>query len=631
VRARSPRPEELVTPTLRRSPAPGHACSRRAIGLGLIAAWTSTLSATATTLGCAAHSEETAVAPSEPAAPAPSSVVGLPSPPARRFEPARLEASIDGVGVVLDAASAVLTAWSDEPTDLRVQIEATALQIGVGAQLFSSFDFARPFVMEASFPRADDGALEDTFGALYASIPAIDPRGLVDALPETRKPRSIGDRLWQVEQDEVSLFLREDAGALVVATERAALDRAASLPRQLGPGPRVRLAFSGIQPAYDEPWSSDPIIVIEQILERASAYRFGMDFEKDHDLVTTLTASAPLDALGVDLLGAPLRAPTLLGDRLPGGAAAAVQLTDVSLKRAEDYLRSEVPTLEIPAPFDVDVKRLANALADLLGEAGGETVLALYVDSKQQVALVLATRLRDESRARGTLRTVLQTTQTLFAAHSRLVVDVPDYRYSASFATDAEKIGGVAVDRLRVTVPKIMQRNAAVRGLGVLLGRSKPKLEVLGAVRDGFGVIVIGPGSRSVLSQILAGNVADDLEVQGALPRVRELTGGCQLCVVADARQMLHLTALVRAHAADDATERRSWEKLGKRLMGSAVRGVVLFGVRVTDREGHFAASIPRELLFAPRKDTRIVEEIVVGDASGRPVPVRPTDLLPLP
>lgn len=580
--------------------------------------------------GCSRATPGEAVAPVETPPTTPGDAA-LPPPPPPRFEPARLEASIDGVGVVLDATSAVLTAWGDEPVDLRVQMEATALQVGVGAQFFTSFDFARPLVMEASFPRADDGALEDSFGSLFASIPAIDPRGLIDALPETRKPRSVGDRLWQLEEDGVPVFLREDAGALVVATDRPSLDRAASLPRQLGPGARIRLAFSGIEPAYEEPWSNDPIILIEQVIERAKAYRFGMDFEKDHDLVATLTASAPLDALGVDLLGSPLRAPTLLGDRLPGGPAAAVQLTDISLKRAEDYLRNEVPTFDIPAPFDVDVKILANAVADLLSEAGGETVMALYVDSKQQVALVVATRLRDEARARSTLRTVLQTTQALFSAHSKLVIDVPDYRYSASFAVDAEKLGGVAVDRLRVTVPKTMQSNAAVRGLGVLFGRTKPKLEVLGAVRDGFGVIAIGPGSRGVLTKILADNVADDLEVQGALPKVRELTGGCQVCVVTDARQMLHLTALVRAYAADSTSERKAWEKLGKRLMGSTVRGTAVFGVRLTDREGHFAVSIPRELLFAPRKDTKLVQEIVIGDDSGKPVPVRPTDLLPFP
>ena len=437
-----------------------------------------------------------------------------------------------------------------------------------------------------------------------AVFTSTDGQRTLDGLPAPLAPQPLGDGLWQLVAEGMSVFFRPKADALELAASRVEqLDVASGLRAQVPTGadvPRINVSVTNI-PAVDIDISellplpdalARPMSAIINDLDSA---QLAADFGTDRALMVRASADAPFERLGLDPIGPATTQPSELAKALPGDAIGAWLMPWGDPKLLHEVLDRYVPVDQIPAPFDGYVGDVMGGSHELLDLIEGEVLSTAYVE-KGKLSVVLAGEVEDEAQARKATRALFEAATKALEDHIALVGGSADHKYSVSFKRDAIKVGSGRGDLFKVTIPKNMHDD--VEELSWFLGAKKPQLEIASVIVDGKLIVVMGAGQKATVSQI--GKRGDGLEGGGGLALARKLSDGCQYCMFVDPVELGEFALTVIQSSPDEAKQVQDAAKKGLASLAKlGLDGELALGLRLSTGQGMLGLGVPKDLLFA--------------------------------
>lgn len=564
---------------------------------------------------------ESVPADAAPAAAAPVIATAPPGP----IHKVRIRASVEGADDMMNWVESIARRTNpEEALDVRTQIQADLLQSGFKPGFYESLDFAGMFAIEVGWPFPDVGQApprpEDWE---YAGvIPTHDARRLLDSMPDTQKPQPLSDGLWELINDGMSVKLREKSKTLEFGREIADLDRAGSLPTEIGAGRRLRARAWDLPAEWKDatPWlGSNPgpmLRPLADVLRELEAVQLEADMGTDRDVVALVAATAPFSKLGLDPIGAPATGESTIAAALPSRPAFAMQMPWGDPALLHRMIDDNVDPSGVPAPFDRVVSEAIAGIHGVLDQVRDETLMTLYVDKKGRATWLMAARVADDAKMLEHVRTLMGAAQKAFQAHIALQGDEKDKRYTVAVKRDV-KMGRAKADRFTVTVPAFMADDVAP--LAMMVGAKKPKLEAYSMVHDGVAILAVGAGAKTVITDVaknLGRSRKTSLEADGGLALARTIDGGCQFCLAADPLMAARLYFVAKRDGGKNDKAGPALEKLDK----IGVHGQFAFAITVADRRGSIGFAFPRELIDANPKSGRklndLIQEVDAADAS---------------
>lgn len=570
-------------------------------------------------------------APVEPAPQADVGPGGAPISAAGNRPPVELihvESHIHGLDDMMAGVDKVLASWTDEGGSWKARVQAILLSTGYGPGMLDAIDLEGQLAAKVAYPHPGQAHAGPTDATLSVSIPTTDNQALLDSLPGAYRPQPMGDDMWQLIQGELRYLMRATPDSMQVGFEPAQLDQAGALVAQPAQGRRVQVRAWNIPKDDIDPnavlgGGGDFGRKLGEVVQALEALEAELDFGADRDLQLVGRIEAPFDRLPLEVYGAPLTQASPVASRLPGNAAVYADLSwgdPAPLHRGIDRM---VDTTAVPPPFDTVVKDVVQGTHGLLDALAQEVMFATYLDDKRQATMLVAAKLADDERARKGVRALLGAAERALSAHIALVGDDPEYRYKVTYKQDGVGLPGGKADTFKVTVPKYMADDA--KPAAALLGRKKQALEVLVFIEDGYGFVAVGAGGRKLLSQI-ARNLRNapkaHLESEGGLELARAASGGCSLCVGVDVEQAARVMATLSADSGEGDPAKA--EKLLDKVDDIELEGAVALGAAVDGKRGTLALGVSKALMFADRKQTRALEEIVDDYFNARSSPPMP-------
>jgi hypothetical protein len=522
-------------------------------------------------------------------------------------------ASVSGLGEMLDAAEQIHAQWiPPEPgaprLDLQSLIDVELVQLGFDPGWLANVDLDGFHTVAMGLPHEGQIGVGLADYELAATIASRNPTTLVDALPPHAAPEPLEPNLWQIEtQDGLRLLLRARPDTLEIATSFTQLDSLDATRRALQPGPgdpRVRLSLSHFD---EDVLELGPLLQErgvapdkQQAIIDAVELQLRADFGSDRDLMLHFAFIAPF---GDTLVGGPILTDTSsLAKLLPTGALAVMVQSwaqPVTLGKLRQQLTNQQPQKSVP-PL---VQQLLLHGDDLVAQFGSENAMAIYVDAKGRATLLFLTSVADEQATKTAVR-------ELFAVIERAT---PKLQGSTRVTVkrDAWAVGKQRSDVLSLEFPGDLRDT--LDGMPWLLGTGTPTLELSATVGAGKLVIAIGSGQRELLETLvprLSGSSDEGLERGGGLARARELTGGCQGCIVVDPVATAHgVLAILKASPDADRAFRKQLDTARKRLLG--LGGEISMAARYDAQRWEFAVNIPKTLLLlGPDMAPRILESV---------------------
>ncbi len=536
----------------------------------------------------------------------------------------RLTGHIAGVGDMLDGGTKLITRWGEPfgapPTDLRGLLAMGLIQSGFGPGFLDSLALDQVHGFELAYPHEDQAWATEQDVELVASLAATDPVRAIESLPAAMQPQPLGQNLWQISEEDFSFYLRASQAAVELGLTVESLDRAAAL-RSGAPDPRVRLKATNLPKGDIDLRELIPLPgragqVVGSIIDEATSAELVGDFGTDRDLFVRVGLDAPFERLGLEPLGAAATQPSTLAPVLPGDAIGTVVMPWGNPRLLHEMLDKGIPINQIPAPFNSYVGEVIKGSHAVLDQVRGEVLASAYLDGKQQMVLVLAAEVKDEAAARAALRDIWGAAEKAFGDHIALTGGSADHKYSVEFKTDAVKVGKHEADSFTLTVPKDMEKDVEL--LGSLLGRKKPKLEVITLVADGKAMVLIGAGARGLATEVgrRIGKSGKDLglETEGGLALARKLADGCHFCVALDAVELFRWSFAFTADNPDEpAAVRKHARESADKLRKFDLQGQLALAARFDAGRGALGVGVPKTLLFPDAKQLEILIERFKG------------------
>lgn len=558
-----------------------------------------------------------------------------PAVPRKPIEKIQLHGSASGIKDMLAAGTKLISTWSPpEPgapaIDLETLVSMTLIQQGFGPGFFDSLRLDDVHAFEFAYPQDGQSGTSEADIELAVALSASDPVRAIESLPAASQPQPLGNNLWQMAADGLSIYLRASADAVEVALAMDQLERAAGLRQKVPAGARIRLGASNIPPGDIDVGDLLPMPgsnVATSVLNETTAVEFIGDFGSDRDLSARLDVSAPFQRLGLDPIGPASQAPSELAQVLPGEAMAVWSMPWGNPKLLHGVLDRQIPVNQIPAPFDSYVGDVMRGSHGMLDQIQDEVLIAAYLDSKQQLTLVLAAEVKDEAAARTAMRGIWQAAEKAFADHIALVGSAPEHEYEVDFKADAVKVGKAKADSFTLTLSKDLADDGDLAVFDSLVGRKSPKLEVLTVISEGKLIVTIGLGGRGIMADIgrQIGKPAskDSLEAEGGLALARTLTDGCQYCVAIDPIEVLRMVLTIQADDPDNNEQTRKRAREGTSTLAKlGVEGQVALSLRMESDRGSLGMLVPKRLLFVdPAKAAKILAVFESLDDGPKGVP----------
>jgi len=578
--------------------------------------------------------EKTAADAAAPLAAESQGVAAIASPETAKTQ---VRASIEGLDDIFSAILALGERVDPEnPWDARSNIQALLLTSGFGPAFLENIDLASLHALALAIPTDDDEPGVPDLD-IAGTIAVINGRLVLENMPASNRPRSLGGGLWELSLPDTDrrLLLREQARSIDFSFDTPGLDQAAGLRADGGTGRRIRMRAwdlpvddfdLGGQLGRDAP----PELVhnLDDIGHDLQAVSVELDIGTRRDLVLVGDLEAPFHRIGLDTVGEPRAVPSRLESMLPANPDAVLTLSLGDLAPLSRVLREEVPLGEIPDPFGALARDALSHTTALIDHVGNESVWALYFSNKGEAALLMAAAVDDEHAARAAVRGLVEATYETLEAQRKLVGKSAGGKFEVGHKLDGLSVSGNKADQLWMTVPKDLQED--VKPVSMFMARNR--LEAFFVVRDHVAVVTIGAAARATMTTFLRGlqkppkpNLGDD----AGLVRIRGAMGGCQLCISVDAVELLRMRLAARRAVIEDRTTLREFRKANASLLKMRMDAKSSFGARIDNDRASVASVVPQSLLFAPVPTARKLVEITTLSYRGPRAPQEPEPVEP--
>lgn len=534
------------------------------------------------------------------------------SRPPPQGKPVQLQASVEGVGDLLQLVKQATTAWNPKnPIDANAWIQAALLQFGYGPGMWTSLDLTGVMAADSSFfPEDPTNGLR-----LTGSLAAVSPKGIMDGMPSGRRPQPLGNGMWELVQGDLRVLLREQAKSLEFALSPADLERAPAVAKAAAGGRRLEVHASDLPPGM---LSADIIPMLPGGLRRQVSAILGettrasleLDAGTDRDLVLAVSADAPFERLGLGPLGAARSQASALEGRLPTGAALVValpwgnpELLHKLLTSAEKYAAQGGPAFEAP------IKAVLQASHAILDQVQHDVVMAVYPGPRGELTVLIAADVKDEVAARKAMHDILATANTAVTTFNTLGGDKKDASFSVSLKANGIKAGGVEGELFSLGMPKNMA--ADLEDARPLL-TDKQQIEIAAVTAGGSAVLTLGHEAKKLATDVAGGLKPaarkTSLATDGGLALARAASQGCHFCV------SISPAALARVALFADEKMRTDKKRLKDLDDAAAVvtrlGGALGVGVRLDPKQGALAAGLSKSLLVLSPADAAQVGKL---------------------
>jgi hypothetical protein len=559
---------------------------------------------------------------------------GVATRPDAVVEKIEITASISGLADVFDMLKDLSTRWNpDSSGDAKAEIQAGLLQMGFAPSFLDNIDLGGAHGVWFAYPQQDDKASAEDVD-LAATVAVIDGRKVIEGAPASSRPQPLGDGMWEIKAADNQRFLIKESGKeLLVGMSPEDVARAAKLRGELKTDKRlyakvINIPADELNPAaiLGVPESTPIIKQLSAVVKELGAIELVGDVGTARDAVLTVSAEAPFSKLGLEPIGAPRASATAVEGKLPGKPMFVSTLSWGDPTLLEKSIHAAVPMGMIPEPFAPIVKQAVDSTVVLLKQIANDVVVALYVDGKGQLSVLIAADVKDEGKAREAMRKISDAIKQGVEAQQTLQGANKDAQIGFEWKPDGAAISGGKADKLILRAPKTMK--GELDDVKWLL--TKDALETISFVKSGTAVVAMGAGAKGLAGDVMKGIAKprkDSLAQHDGLGRVRASMGGCQICasidVVSYLRFRLNLLAANDKAAAKDAKVRLA------ALKKAGDVGDPALGVKVEAKKGALGIVLPKETLFADKAAIDAVKkanELVDGGGVAAPPPVPPTE-----
>jgi hypothetical protein len=532
--------------------------------------------------------------------------------PPPQGKPVQLQASVEGLGDLLQLIKQATTAWNPKnPIDANAWIQAALLQFGYGPGMWTSLDLAGVMAADSTFfPEDPTNGLR-----LTGSLAAVSAKGIMDGMPSGRRPQPLGNGMWELVQGDLRVLLREQARALEFALSPADLERAPAVAKAAVGGRRLEVHASDLPPGM---LSADLIPMLPNGLRRQVSAILGettrasleLDAGTDRDLVLALTADAPFERLGLGPLGAARSQVSALEGRLPAGAALVValpwgnpELLHKMLTSMEKYAAQGGPAFEAP------IKAVMQASHAILDQVQHDVVIAVYPGPRGELTVLIAADVKDEVAARKAMHDILATANAAVTTFNTLGGDKKDASFTVSLKANGIKAGGVEGELFSLGMPKNMASD--LEDARPLL-TDKQQIEIAAVTAGGSAVLTLGYDAKKLATDVAGGLKPGarktSLASDGGLALARTASQGCHFCI------SISPAALARVALFADEQMRTDKKRLKDLDDAAAVvtrlGGALGVGVRLDPKQGALAAGLSKSLLVLTPADAAQVGKL---------------------
>ncbi len=526
--------------------------------------------------------------------------------PNTAMEKIEITASISGLADVFDMVKELNARWApDNSGDAKAEIQAGLLQMGFAPSFLDNIDLAGTHGMWFAYPQQDDAATAADID-MAATVAVIDGRKVIEGAPASSRPQPLGDGMWEIKSGEKQRFLIKEAGKeLLVGMSPEDIAKAAKLRGQLDGSKRLyakvwNIPKDELDPAalFGLPSNTAIAKALSSVLKELGAVELVGDVGTARDAVLTVSAEAPFSKLGIEPIGAPRASATAIEGRLPGKPMFVTTLSWGDPTLLEKSIAAAVPMSMIPEPFTPIVKQAVDNAVVLLKQIANDVVVALYVDAKGQLSVVLAADVKDDAAARDAMRKISDAIKQAVDAQQTLSGTNKDAHIGLEWKADGVALSGGKADRLLLRAPKSMKGELdEVQFLLV-----KDAVETISFVKGNTAVVAIGAGAKGLAGDVMKGigkPRKDSLAQHEGLGRVRASMGGCQLCAAFD--PIAYLRFRLTMLAAKDKTAAKDAKASLAAIKKAGNVGAPGLGVKVEAKKGALGIVLPKETLFADK------------------------------
>jgi hypothetical protein len=569
--------------------------------------------------GCASKSSETpAVEPSQAASP---SDIGegatLDSQPAPKTEIEKIQIAVRTHH--LDTLIKKLETQAARWTGVELSLTGLAASMTGGGAL-SSVDLGGRLSLDAAYPQPGQQARPEDL-EFQSFVPSDDPQALI-AASESMQP--LGEGLWRLTvDDDISALVREEAAGITFATDLSGLDRARSehaSAEALDPRFQLQVEVTNFPRDSIDP---DALLNIRElrdaktlakVIQELTGLRLQLGVLDNDTLQVVGRASAPYDSLGLSALGPARTEASKLTTALPGGAILSAVLSMSNAKPAIQELNSLAKEIgEVPPPFDEAVDGTLNAVRGILRAIEGEVAVSAYLTKKREIAVVIAAQTPNADASRDAIRALMLEVERALKTHIALVGEDPNERYSASFKPDGLGFSKARADILAIDLSKAMTADLP-KSSTLVLGKKRNRVEFLSYVEGDASLIAFGPGARTIMSDYLRGLKsprASSIESLGGLGVARDVTGGCQLCVVVNPYRIAEVVTVI------DKLEPRPakrLEPLREIVKQRSLDAEISIGATLSPQHAALGISLPGALVAPSDEVVQLTRELLASD-----------------
>lgn len=535
-------------------------------------------------------------------------------------------ASIDNLGDIFEAfKKASLSYTPDSATDPMGSLQAQLLTIGFGPGFLGNLDFDGTHVFSTAFPAQGQGGADDS--DFSGSIAVKDGRKMLESTPSAYRPQPLGEGMWELTQDSIRMLIKEAGKELHLGMKVEDLDRAAGLRGEAGSGRRIRvratnIPVDGIDPAelLDLP---DIKIVRDftKVLQELDAVELQTQIGTTSNFEFVTSATAPFHKLGLDPLGRPRTSATAVEKVLPAGPVFVASLAYGDPKMLHKMIDATVPMGMVPEPFKDMATKTVASVHGLLDQVANDVVFALYVDSRGQGTIVIASDVKDDAGTRKALRSLSEVTLSAVEMQKAMAGKDADQAFSATFKQESVKVAGkIKGDKLSIAIPKGFRDD--VRDVQMFV--KKNAFETTTLVKNGIAVVAIGAGGRDVVAKVSSGlekAPKSSLGQDEGLALVRSAMGGCQVCIAGGPSEYMRFRLLLAKGATTDKAAAKAASGELKSLASLGAMGLIGAGIKLEKDAASVGAVIPQRLLYAdPKKVEKFfsIHEFVSEGMTGK-------------
>lgn len=521
--------------------------------------------------------------------------------------PLHVQASVSGLGDVLQLVKQATTAWNPKnPLDASAWVQAMLLQLGYGPGLWNSLDLGGVMAVDATFfAQAPTDDLR-----LIGSVAATNPKGIMEAMPSGQRPQPLGNGLWELARGDMRVLLRETPKTLEFALSKEDLARAASLGADVK-GRRVQVRGSDLPPGLLGGFVPNVLPrglqrQVGAVLNEATSAAIAVDAGTDRDLQIEVSAAAPFERLGLSPLGPARSQATALEGRLPGGPAFVLALPLGSPELLHKAIDGGIKAAESMGlgggPFEGPMRDAAKASHSLLDQLRDDVVFAFYLTPKGEAAVLIAASVKDEAATRTATRDILNAMKTAVTGFNTLGGNNKDASFAVALKTDG-KFGAAKGDVLTLTAPKNLEKDTA--GVQPLLTK-KLELELVTVVASNTAVLAIGAGARDLAGSV--GKPSASLASHPGLALARSASQGCHFCVALDPAGVARIALAFDSELRSDKTRAKDIDTAAATV--TRLGGAFGLGLKLDPKQGVFAAGLSKSLLVLSPADAAQVSKL---------------------